>query len=152
MTPSQRIGFISTRFAGTDGVSLETAKWATVLQRMGYECFYFCGECDREPQHSYIVPEAFFGHPVIAAINQAVYPGAWGRMLEDCEDCLEIKDLHQAYFSIFIRPPRISKQVQELKDDLKQHLYQFARKFQLHALIIENALTIPINLPLGLAI
>jgi hypothetical protein len=33
MTPSRRIGFISTRFAGTDGVSLETAKWATVLER-----------------------------------------------------------------------------------------------------------------------
>ena len=28
MTTSRNIGFISTRFAGTDGVSLETDKWA----------------------------------------------------------------------------------------------------------------------------
>ena len=33
---SLRIGFVSTRFAGTDGVSLETAKWATVLEGMGH--------------------------------------------------------------------------------------------------------------------
>jgi len=32
ITP-QRMGFISTRFAGTDGVSLESAKWATCWRR-----------------------------------------------------------------------------------------------------------------------
>ena len=35
------IGFISTRLQGTDGVSLETAKWSTVLERMGYTCYFF---------------------------------------------------------------------------------------------------------------
>ena len=30
-----RIGFISTRLNGTDGVSLEVEKWARVLRRMG---------------------------------------------------------------------------------------------------------------------
>jgi len=150
--PFQRIGFISTRFAGTDGVSLETTKWATVLNRLGYECFYFCGVCDRPQQQSYIVPEAFYRHPIIDAINQTVFTGTWGHIHEDCEDSPEVKELHQDFFSVFIRPPRISRQVQELKDYLKTHLYQFARAFDLHALIVENALTIPINLPLGLAI
>jgi hypothetical protein len=28
------VGFISTRFAGTDGVSLETAKWANVFENI----------------------------------------------------------------------------------------------------------------------
>ena len=78
MTPSRRIGFVSTRFAGTDGVSLETAKWATVLERMGHECFYFCGLCDRPPQISYVVPHAFYRHPDIDAINQEVYQATWG--------------------------------------------------------------------------
>jgi len=27
----RRVGFVSTRFSGTDGVSLESAKWAEVL-------------------------------------------------------------------------------------------------------------------------
>src|SRR5262249_50320195 len=35
---------------------------------------------------------------------------------------------------------------------LKQHLYDFIDKFQLRLLVVENALAIPMNVPLGLAI
>ena len=59
------VGFISTRFAGTDGVSLETAKWASVFQKVGFTCFYFAGEIDRPPEVSYVVKEAHFQHPDI---------------------------------------------------------------------------------------
>ena len=42
-----RIGFISTRFQGTDGVSLEASKWAKVLEKdLGHECFWFAGKLD----------------------------------------------------------------------------------------------------------
>jgi hypothetical protein len=152
MTPSRRIGFISTRFAGTDGVSLETAKWAAVLERMDHECYYFCGECDRPKEKSYVVSEAFYRHPVIDAINQVVYAGIWGHMHEGRRAHPEIEELHQDFFSVYIRPAHITKQVQELKDYFKEHLYKFAHQFRLEALITENALTIPINLPLGLAL
>lgn len=149
MASSLRIGFISTRFAGTDGVSLETAKWASVLERMGHTCFYFCGLCDRPQERSLIIPEAFYQHPAADAINKAVYGGPWGRLHE--EDAV-LKDLHQDYFSPFIRPASVTRQVEELKAHLKRGLYEFARRFQLNALIVENALTIPIHIPLGLAI
>ncbi|RPJ20956.1 MAG: hypothetical protein EHM33_27320, partial [Chloroflexi bacterium] len=125
MTPSRRIGFISTRFAGTDGVSLETIKWVTVIERMGHECFYFCGECDRPPAKSYIVPEAFYRHPMIDAINQTVYVGTWGHMHEGRRAHPEIEALHQDFFSVYIRPTHITKQIQELKDYFKEHLYKF---------------------------
>ena len=46
------IGFISTRFAGTDGVSLETKKWARVLEKERFHCFYFAGELDLDPAQS----------------------------------------------------------------------------------------------------
>jgi len=59
------IGFISTRFAGNEGVSLETEKWAEVLDEIGHHCFYFAGECDRNPEMSMIVPEAHYLHPEI---------------------------------------------------------------------------------------
>ncbi len=36
---SLRIGFISTRLEGTDGVSLETEKWAIILERAGHNVF-----------------------------------------------------------------------------------------------------------------
>ena len=45
----QRIVFVSTRISGTDGVSLEVAKWAEVLERMGHQCFYIAGQCDDRP-------------------------------------------------------------------------------------------------------
>jgi hypothetical protein len=32
----QNIGFVSTRFAGTDGVSLESAKWAQIFWEEGH--------------------------------------------------------------------------------------------------------------------
>ena len=39
-----------------------------------------------------------------------------------------------------------------LKEYIKTELYKFARRFDLEILVIENAVTIPLNLPLGLAI
>lgn len=152
MTVSRRIGFISTRFAGTDGVSLETAKWATVIERMGHECFYFCGLSDRPPEKTYIVQEAFYRHPTIDAINQVVFAGSWGHMDEGRESHPELEALHKDFFSVYIRPTRITRKVQELKEYFKEHLYQFAQKFSLEALIIENSITIPVNVPLGVAL
>jgi hypothetical protein len=152
MTPSRQIGFVSTRFSGTDGVSLETAKWANVLERMGHQCYYFCGECDRPQEQSQVVPEAFYRHPTIDAINQTVYAASWGTMHEDSGAHPDIKEHHRDFFSVFIRPTHVTNLIQEMKAYLKEQLYKFAHQFHLEALIIENALTIPINLPLGLAI
>ena len=42
----KKIGFVSTRIAGGDGVTLETYKWYKVLARNGYECYFFAGELD----------------------------------------------------------------------------------------------------------
>ena len=42
----KNIGFVSTRFAGIDGVSLEASKWSEVLEQNGHNCFWFAGELD----------------------------------------------------------------------------------------------------------
>lgn len=152
MGASRRIGFISTRFAGTDGVSLESGKWATVLEGMGHRCFYFCGLSDRPEPVSYVVPEAFYRHPEIDAINQIVYNGSWGQMHKLFADRNGLKGLSQDYFSIYIRPREITKKIQALRMFLLEELYRFAKRFELELLIVENALAIPLNLPLGLAI
>lgn len=152
MTPSRRIGFISTRFAGTDGVSLETAKWAAVLERLGHECFYFCGQCDRPEEISYVVPEAFYRHPEINAINNEAYQSTWGTLHEGRKKHPEIEELHKDFFSVYIRPSHVTQRIHELREYFKEELYKFAHKFKLEALIIENASTIPLNIPLGLAI
>ena len=69
MRKKSRIGFISTRLSGTDGVSLETAKWVKVLKGMGHECFFLAGESEWPEENSLVVPEAHFAHPDIRALN-----------------------------------------------------------------------------------
>jgi glycosyltransferase involved in cell wall biosynthesis len=149
---SHHIGFISTRFAGTDGVSLEAAKWAIVLERLGHQCFYFAGECDRPAEKSRVVPEAFYRHAEIEALNQLAYSGSWTVMKEARAAHPEIASLYRDFFSIYVRPPQMTRRVNELREHFKRQLYEFALRFELELLIIENAVTIPLNLPLGLAL
>lgn len=124
-----RIGFVATRFAGTDGVSLEAEKWAVELRAMGHDVYYFAGVVDRPREKSREVAEAFFGHPDVAAINAAVFGDATGG-----------------------RPESVSRAIDELTAHLKAALYDYVRDLELDMLLPENALTIPMHLPLGLAI
>ena len=124
---SHRIGFVSTRIAGTDGVSLEISKWASVLTQMGCECFYFAGELDTAEDRSYCVEEAHFQHPDILALT---------------------RDL----FDDYSRNPGTSSKIQTLQRHLKKHLYNFASQFGIDVMIAENALSLPMNIPLGLAL
>ncbi len=148
----RNIGFVSTRFAGTDGVSLETAKWASVLESLDHKCFYFAGECDTPAEVSLVVPEAFYLHPDIDAINRQAYSGSWIVTEAARATHPEIEALHKDFFSIYVRPAEMTRRVNELKDHLKEQLYKFAYRFALELLIIENAVAIPLNLPLGLAL
>ncbi len=72
-----RVGFVSMRFSGTDGVSLETEKWANVLAQMGHTCFYLTGESDRPPDRTRLVPEASFHHPQIESIESTAFDDSW---------------------------------------------------------------------------
>ncbi len=152
MTTARHIGFISTRLAGTDGVSLEAAKWAAVLEGLGHVCFYFAGQCDRPAALSRVVPEAFYRHPAIDALNTAAYSAAGGVTAQARAEHPELGPLYRDFFSPIVRPAGLTRQVEALKAHFKAQLYAFAHDFGLELLIVENALTIPLNLPLGLAL
>ncbi|MCL2792295.1 MAG: glycosyltransferase family 4 protein [Spirochaetaceae bacterium] len=124
---SKKIGFISLRFAGTDGVSLETAKWASILQEEGHECFYLAGEIDTPPERSMEDPLLHFQSPII-------------------------KNLNNKLFSRTIRTKETTELIYEIKKAIKQKIYDFVNKFDIDLIIPENALAIPLNVPLGLAI
>lgn len=123
----KNVGFISTRIAGTDGVSLELEKWANVFEKFGLTCFYFAGELDRPRERSYLVEEAHFTHP-------------------------EIKDAYNKSFGVTTRDRALSKKIYQLAIKLKDHLYDFVGKFDIDLIIPQNALTIPLNIPLGIAL
>ncbi len=128
MTPKPvRIGFVSTRLKGTDGVSLEVRKWAEVLTALRNECFFFAGESDWPPERSYVVPEAHFNHPAVLKLSA---------------------DL----FDDYIRTPETSECIDALKVYLKKELHRFIAQYRLELLIVENAMAIPMHVPLGLAL
>ena len=123
----KKIGIVATRLAGTDGVSLESDKWVQVMEERRLTCYYFAGELDRPPERSYLAEEAHFNHP-------------------------EIQKIQQASFGVTTRPRSLTQKIQEIKSSLKDDLYSFIEQFKIDLLMPENSLTIPMNIPLGLAI
>jgi glycosyltransferase involved in cell wall biosynthesis len=123
----KRIGFISTRFHGTDGVTLEARKWAHLLEGMGHSCFWMAGLLDAPPAASHAAPLAYFGHPDVA-------------------------DLQARLFGVTVRSREVTRRIQNLKEALKDELYRFIAQFHLEVLIPENILAIPMHVPLGLAL
>ena len=149
---NKQIGFVSTRLAGTDGVSLETAKWVTVLERLGHTCFYFAGQSDWPAERSRVVPEAFFGHHAIDEITHVSFSDEWFKQVLETRGNPEIYAIYTQAVSRRIRPRLVTQRIHELREYLKQQLYTFVRDFHVELLIIENALAIPMNIPLGLAL
>ncbi len=123
----KNIGFISFRIAGTDGVSLEIEKWAKVLKDMGCRDFYLSGESDRPDEISMVYPELHFQHPT----TKAIY-----------EEC----------FSHKVRPESLTGQLHTKRQEFKYVIHDFIKKFDIDILIPQNAITIPLNIPLALAL
>jgi len=121
------IGFISFRFQGTDGVSLETSKWAEVLEEMGHTCYYFSGLSDRPPDRSMVVEEAYFREP-------------------------ETREYYKRFFSSTSRSESDTLWIHSRREMLKEHLYTFIRKFEIELLIPQNILSFPLNLPFSMAL
>jgi glycosyltransferase involved in cell wall biosynthesis len=121
-----RIGFISTRFHGTDGVTLEAAKWAAILQAGGANCFWMAGLLDKPEAVSHCDPIAFFNHPSNI-------------------------DVQRHLFGRTTRPREITDRIHSIKEGLKSSIYQFIERFNLELLIPQNILAIPMHVPLGLA-
>ena len=121
------IGFVGTRFAGTDGVSLEAAKWARILWDHRHVSYWYGGKLETDPEISMLVPHAYFGHSDIQWINNRCF----GQVTRD---------------------PEVTRRILALAEHLKRTLYDFTRKFDIEIMVVQNALTIPMNIPLGVAI
>ena len=123
----KNVGFVSTRFSGTDGVTLEASKWAIVFRQCGHQCFWFAGMSDRRPEHSFLIPEAFFQHEKNQWINARVI----GKERRDST---------------------VTDAIYDLKSYLKKQLKEFIQTFNIDLLVAENILTIPMHIPLGIAL
>jgi hypothetical protein len=124
---SLNIGFVSTRFKGLDGVSLESAKWAEIFEGFHHRCFWFAGELDKNSEVSMEVPEAFFQHPDNIALSREL-------------------------FGVQTRARTVTDRIYKEKELLKEKLYEFIERFSLDLLVAENVLAIPMQIPLGVAL
>jgi len=122
-----RIGFVSTRLAGTDGVSLETRKWATLFERLGHEVCYCAGQLERDGPPGQRVPEMHFNHP-------------------------EVVWIHNHAFGTVEEAPDLRQRITAMAERLHDNLARFVSVCQVDVLVAENALAIPMNVPLGLAL
>ncbi len=121
-----RIGFISTRLAGTDGVSLEAAKLADVLRQMGHEIYYCAGELAGDVP-GMLIPEIHFRD------ETAVSLGNWA-------------------FNGNTPDPSLNVALEKRAKELKNWLREFINQFQIDFLILQNVFAIPMQLPLAQAL
>lgn len=120
-------GFVSTRFAGTDGVSLETEKWAELLKEKGCSVYFMAGKLDTDPEVSHLAPKTFFQHE-------------------------EILEVQHALFDDKRRSRPVSQKIHALKEELRDEIEEFYQRFGFDILVVQNALAIPVNIPFGLAL
>lgn len=124
-----RIGFISTRLNGTDGVSLEVEKWAQVLRRLGHDLFYCAGELGGYASGGTLIPQLHFDHQSAVLLSQR----AFGESAEGDGE-------------------KLCDEIYAAADEIRAPLRHFIRSNRLDLIIVQNALTIPMNLPLGVCL
>jgi glycosyltransferase involved in cell wall biosynthesis len=122
-----KIGFLSTRLAGTDGVSLETQKWAEVARRLGHQVYTCAGQLEDDAPNPTLIPELHFRDPEAQAIGELVF----GRME---------------------RPEGLLSRLQAAADRLQAQLLAWLQESGIDVMVVENALAIPMHVPLGLAL
>jgi len=132
-----RIGHISFRLAGTDGVSLEAAKIAQVLHRMGHTNYYFAGELDSQNCSSgpivapveagMLVPQAHFTHPEVLWITENAFGTQHGH-------------------------PALIKRIENLVEILRVAIKAFIARYHIELLIAQNVFAIPMNISLSIAL
>jgi glycosyltransferase involved in cell wall biosynthesis len=106
---------------------MEASKWAKVFRKNGHRCFWFAGQTDRLPERSMEIPEAYFKYADNVHINEKII-GHKSRSVE------------------------VTESINRLKSYLKSKLYAFLKKFHIEMIVAENILTIPMHVPLGLAL
>ena len=121
------IGFISTRLAGNDGVSLETTKWAAAVRRLGHEVFYCAGELESDGPPGTLVPEMHF----------TTSESMWIRS--------------QAYGNTEPHPELLTR-IERLRATLKTSIETFLTGYGIDLIIPQNIFAVPLQLPLGLAL
>lgn len=122
-----KIGFVAVRFAGLDGVTLEAAKVADVLRGAGHDVFWFAGE---------------LGPGFTPGVE---FPGA--RF-----DTVENSALQERCFGVERTSATTLGEIEQRANELEAAISGFVQTYRVDVLVPQNALSIPMQLPLGIAL
>lgn len=122
-----RIGIVATRLSGVDGVTFETAKWESVLERMGHEVRLCAGEVDALRYNARLVPAMHFAYPPAARVTSAAFDPD-----SDADG--------------------VRHEIARLAGQLLPVLAAWVATERLDVLVEENTWSIPMQLPLGVAL
>jgi len=122
-----RIGIVSTRLFGVDGVTFEAAKWEAVLEQSGHEVRLLAGDVDALRPTAKLVPPMHFAYPPAARVTAAAFDPA--------SDATAVR-----------------VEIDRLADQLLPVLHAWIRDQRIELLIVENAWAIPMHLPLAVAL
>ncbi|MBI2465434.1 glycosyltransferase family 4 protein [Candidatus Shapirobacteria bacterium] len=119
-----KIGYLSFRIAGNDGVSLEAVRWRKILKKMGHKVVFVAGELDRR---GILIPELHFTSPNVNEVHR------------------EVVDNHISY-------RKIEKRIYELAGRIEGVLREEFINNKFDALIVANVFSLPIHFPLAVAL
>ncbi len=129
----EKIAIISTRLGGIDGVSIEADKWGSAYKKIGFDPVYIAGKFSRKDRSRFFkVEEMDYYHPDVLNIRKIAFN-------EDKK--ASEKDLG-----------RLIDNITGVKERIKKKLLTILEDNRISFLSIENALTIPLNIPIGVAL
>ena len=119
--------YVSTRLAGTDGVSLENAKLLHVLEELGFSSHMCAGELDTDGPPGTLVPELHFRDPVAV-------------------------ELGERFFGPGEADPALRTDLRSRADTLRAALEQVVDEVRPDLLVLQNVWAVPMQLPLAEAL
>jgi glycosyltransferase involved in cell wall biosynthesis len=122
-----RIGIVSSRLFGVDGVTFEAAKWEAVLERSGHQVRLLAGDVDALRPTAKLVPPMHFAYPPAARVTAAAFDPA-----SDAD--------------------AVRVEIDRLADQLLPVLHAWIADQRIELLIVQNAWAIPMHLPLAVAL
>ena len=135
-----RIGIVSGKLGGVDGVSLEVDKWIGVLQRLGHEVFTIAGSYTQPvesvpTEHQFELPDIRFTSDFQHDVELQVFPHMWRRPPHPSS-----QELRQIVEQIVTRGRKLGE---TLHDIVKQH--------EIDVLIGQNTNAMPMTILGGVA-
>jgi len=119
-----KIGYVSFRIAGNDGVSLEAERWKKILTRMGHKVVFIAGELDGT---GVVIPELHFTDPEAYLVHEEVVNNSAGFK-------------------------KVERKIYELAGKIEGKLRHEFRRIKPDVLIVANVLSLPIHLPFAVAL